>query len=75
MILHTLPEALESLRETTKATKKNHCLVYTGHGVVELRKEEDCVGYVVIEKCEATTYKAVLRERWPNWVNHITGKG
>tara|TARA_R110000744_G_scaffold189085_1_gene308292 strand:+ start:258 stop:446 length:189 start_codon:yes stop_codon:yes gene_type:complete len=61
MILHTMPEALERLRETVKATKETHCLVYTGHGVVEILKEKDCKGYTVIEKYNAT-YNMLLAQ-------------
>ena len=40
MVLRTKEEALNALRETVKATKESHSLVYTGHGVIEILKEK-----------------------------------
>lgn len=50
MVLRTKEEALNALRETVVATRRTHCLVYTGHGVIEIRKEGECVGYEVVKK-------------------------
>lgn len=61
MVLRTKEEALNALRETVKATKETYCLVYTGHGVVEILKEKDCKGYTVIEKYNAT-YNILLAQ-------------
>ena len=48
MVLRTKEEALYALRESLRDTGEPHCLVYTGHGVIELRKEADCEGYEVV---------------------------
>lgn len=48
MVLRTKEEAVSALREAHRTTGEPHCLVYTGHGVIELRKEADCEGYEVV---------------------------
>lgn len=50
MVYRTKEDALNALRETVMATQRTHCLVYTGHGVIEIRKEEDSGGYEVVKK-------------------------
>jgi len=48
VVLRTKEEAYNALREALRTTGKPHCLVYTGHGVIELREGLECYGYEVV---------------------------
>ena len=48
MVLRTKEEAVSALREAHRTTGEPHCLVYTGHGVIEVRKEAECGGYEAV---------------------------
>ena len=48
MVLRTKEEAVSALREAHRTTGEPHCLVYTGHGVIELRKGLECYGYELL---------------------------
>ena len=48
MVLRTKEEAVSALREAVRTTGQPHCLVYTGHGVIELREGLEWYGYEVV---------------------------
>ena len=66
MSIATVQEGLESLRETVRATGETHCLVYTGHGVIEVKREKDSRGYAVLEKLKPVLYSPLREQHTTN---------